>query len=156
MLIMACAWLLIGTSISAQSGKLPPFQMVQSNGHVFRASDLPFGKPILIVYFSPECEDCHNFLKELLNHTNELGRTSIVMISFLSVEAISQTINSYKLNEYPNIYVGTEGTSFFVRNYYRIEHIPFLALHNKNGDLVKTYRQDIDINTLLNNIKNLK
>jgi hypothetical protein len=33
----------------AQPGKIPPFSMMQANGKVFKAQDLPMGKPIIII-----------------------------------------------------------------------------------------------------------
>ena len=135
-------------TVNAQSGKVPPFQIIQPDKKLFRASDLPLGKPIIIVYFSPECEDCQEFTKELLGRMNDFKDVSIVMITFLSVESVTQFATDFKLNNYSNIYIGTEGASFFIRSYYNIATIPFLALYSKDGDLIKAYRGKIDLNDL--------
>ena len=55
--------LLISSSIYSQSGKIPPFKMIQANGKLFKAQDLPIGKPVVLIYFSPDCEDCHKFIE---------------------------------------------------------------------------------------------
>jgi hypothetical protein len=35
----------------AQTGKVPPFRMVLKNGKIYKAENLPFGRPIIIFYF---------------------------------------------------------------------------------------------------------
>jgi thiol-disulfide isomerase/thioredoxin len=142
------AGLMILTSFNAysQPGKIPPFQIIQSNGRVFKAENLPFGKPIVIIYFSPDCEDCQQFTKELLNRINEFNNASIAMITYLSLNTVKQFVSDYHLDKYSNIYIGTEGNSYFVGNYYKVAKLPFLALYNKNGDLIKVYNYNKEEN----------
>ena len=61
---------------SAQSGKVPPFRITQSNGKVFNARDLPLGKPILLIYFSPDCEHCQVFMKAFFKRANDFKKAS--------------------------------------------------------------------------------
>jgi thiol-disulfide isomerase/thioredoxin len=138
----------------AQAGKVPPFRMIQSDGKVFRAENLPFGKPILIIYFSPDCEDCQLLTRELLVRINEFRNVSIVMITYLSVESVSDFVAKNKLHNYSNIYVGTEGSNLSVKNYYNIGLFPFIALYSKNGDLIKKYNsKEINLNDLSERLK---
>jgi hypothetical protein len=140
----------------AQSGKVPPFRMVQSDGKVFKAENLPFEKAIIIVYFSPECDDCQQLTDGILSHMEDLKNVSIAMITYLGVETVSQFVNRNHLNKYSNIYVGTEGNYLFVKDYYKIEQFPFMALYNKNGDLIKKYSsKEINLNDILIRLKKL-
>jgi thioredoxin-related protein len=127
--------------VVAQSGKLPPFRMVQSNGKIFKAEDLPMGKPIIIIYFSPECDHCDKMMKDLMKRQQNFKKASIAMITYLPVDKVSKFVQQYNLNKHPNIYVGTEGTTFFLRTYYKITEMPFIALYTKNGDLIKWYTE---------------
>lgn len=78
------------------------------------------------------------------------------MITYLSVESVSQFVARNKLNKYSNIFVGTEGNYLLVKNYYNIEQFPFIALYNKNGDLIKKYSSaEINFNDLLVRLKKL-
>jgi thioredoxin-related protein len=149
--------LLLASSLtaSAQTGKVPPFRMVQSNGKIFKAENLPIGKPIIIIYFSPECDHCEKLVKELMNRRKDFEKASIAMITFLPIDKVSKFVSKYNLNKQANIYVGTEGDSNFVRNYYKIMQTPFMALYSKNGDLVKTYPKEGGLNDLSVNLKKL-
>ena len=144
------------SSLWAQPGKIPPFRMVQVNGRVFKAEDLPMGKPIIVIYFSPECDHCEKLMKELFKRAADFNRASIAMITYLPVEKVSKFVKDYNLTKYANMYVGTEGTSFFVRNYYKITDMPFTALYTKNGDLVVSYSKDVSLKDLSRRLNNLK
>jgi len=139
----------------AQSKKVPPFQMVQPDGSIFKAENLPMGKPIVIIYFSPDCEDCHQFTVVLLTRINELKNASIAMITYQPKDDVIHFASQFNLNKYSNIYIGTEGNSYFIGNYYKVGKLPFMALYNKNGDLIKLYDKELSINDLITRLKNL-
>jgi thiol-disulfide isomerase/thioredoxin len=129
--------------------------MIQVNGKVFLAGNLPMGEPIIIIYFSPDCEDCQQFTKELLNRIKEFNNASIAMITNMSIDKVKHFVNEFHLDTYSNIFTGTEGNSFFVGNYYKIGKLPFIALFNKNGDLIKIYDKEISIEDLIINLRKL-
>ena len=139
-----------------QSGKLPPFAIMLSDGKVFRAHQLPMEKPIAIIYFSPECDHCEVMMKEFLKKEVSFRKASVVMITHLSVDKVAKFCKQYDLKKYPNLYVGTEGSTFFVRNYYKIKDLPFIALHDKMGNMVKTFRKDGALPALAAQLNNLK
>ena len=145
----------VGTNVIAQAGKLPPFRMMQANGKIFKAEELPMGKPIIIIYFSPECDHCDRLMKELVKQKEELKKASIAMITYLPVEKVLEFEKSYSLKNYSNIYAGTEGNSFFLRNYYKLTEMPFAALYSKNGDLIKFYNKEVDIKDLSTRLNKL-
>ena len=143
------------TNAKAQAGKLPPFRMMQTSGKVFKAEDLPMGKPIIIIYFSPECDHCEKLMKELVKRTEELKKASIAMVTYLPVEKVLEFEKTYLLKKYSNIYTGTEGSSFFLKNYYNLTEMPFAALYSKNGDLLKWYSKEIDLKDLSTRLNRL-
>jgi len=145
----------ISVPLFSQSGKVPPFQMLQPGGKVFRAQDLPLGKPIIILYFSPDCEECQALTSEFLRRSAEFSGASIAMVTYLPIEYVTSYIKKYKLNYYTNIYVGTEGSTLFLKGYYNIEKFPFMALYKKNGDLVKTYYSDHSLDDISARLRNL-
>jgi thiol-disulfide isomerase/thioredoxin len=147
--------LLVSSLTYSQPRKVPPFQIIQANGKVFLAGNLPMGKPIVIIYFSPDCEECHDFTTELLTRIKEFNNTSIAMITNMPIDQVKQFVSEFQMGKYPNIYIGTEGYSFFVGRYYGVGKLPFVALHNKNGDLIKVYNEELSIEDLLLNLRGL-
>jgi len=153
--LVSVVMLLVSSITYSQINKVPPFQMMQANGKVFLAGNLPVGKPIVIIYFSPDCKECHDLTTELLKRINEFSTASIAMITNMPLDQVKQFVSEFQLEKYPNIYVGTEGDSFFVGRYYRVGKLPFMVLHNKNGDLVKVYNQEMNIEDLILRLKGL-
>jgi thioredoxin-related protein len=135
--------------------KLPPFQIVQENRKLFKAQSLPMGKPIMVIYFSPDCDHCKLFMKELLQRAPKLKKASLALITYEDINKVKAFNKEFNLHKYPNIYIGTEGSAFFVRDYYKVLTMPFVALHDKNGDLIQSFQQDIPINTLMEKLEKL-
>lgn len=152
--IILTALLLVFTDIKAQSGKVPPFRMMQADSKVFRAQDLPMGKPIVLIYFSTDCEDCQKLTHDLLTRINEFKNVSIAMITYQDLGSVKKYVLKNKLDTFSNIYVGSEGSSLFVRNYYNVTQFPFMTLYDKNGNLqVKYLTKEIDLDDLYGRIK---
>jgi hypothetical protein len=147
--------LIISQNIFSQTGKLPPFKIVMSDGTLFKAQDLPLGKPILIIYFSPECEECQKVTEELVSKIESYWKASIVMVTYLPVNTLEPYIMKNRLHIYPNIFVGTEGNSFILRYYYNIVRFPFIALYNKNGVLVKAFYDAVNLTEVTKRLKDL-
>lgn len=138
-------------------GKIPPFRMMQTDGKIFKAENLPVGKPVVILYFSPDCEECQKLTGELLGRMDNFANVSIAMITYQPVENVKKYVIKNKLNDYSNIFIGTEGSSLFVRNWYSIMTFPYLVLFNANGDMITRYNtKEIDLDDLISRIKMLK
>jgi len=130
------------TSANAQHNKLPPFRMLLENNTVFRAQQLPFDKPIILIYFLPDCEHCQKLTTNIVNHINDFNRFSVVMITYYPPAEVGRFARRYGLDKHSNFYFGTEGNSFFLKQYYGLSRLPFAAIYTKAGDLVKTYNTD--------------
>lgn len=138
-------------------GKIPPFRMIKPDGRIFRAEDLPLGKPVIIIYFSPDCEECKKLTGELLESMNDFTNISIAMITYQSQENVKLYVSNNMLDKYSNIYIGTEGSTLFVRNWYNIMTFPYLVLFNSNGDMIRKYNtKEIDLSDIVARIRTLK
>ncbi len=154
--IMLILLLLVTPQAFSQGLRIPPFKIVRADGTLFRAQDLPQGKPVIIIYFSPDCEDCQKFTGALTSRIDDFWDASIVMVTYLSVQSVADYVRKYKLNIYPNIYVGTEGNAFIVRYYYNVRRFPFVVLLDKDGKMVKIWNREENIEELANQLKALK
>ena len=153
-LVLVVVFIAALNSVFAQK-KIPPFRMAQSDGKLFNASNLPMGKPVIIIYFSPECDHCHVLMKEWFKQAGNFKKASVAMITFLPLNSVALFEKEYNTRQHSNIITGTEGSAFFVRNYYKVLDLPFVALHDKNGNLIATYSKDIPLNTLAAKLRQL-
>ena len=144
-------------AVTSAQGKIPPFRMIQADNTLYRAEDLPFGMPVILVYFSPDCEDCQKFTKDLVSRINDFKGVSFAFITYQQVKNVADFAAKFSLLQYKNIHIGTEGSLLFVRNYYRIVHFPFIALYSKMGDLKAVYNtKEVDLDDLLWKVKLLQ
>jgi hypothetical protein len=63
-IIASCMFLFV----TAQQNKaaIAPFKIEQANGKFYTYKELKKNMPAVLVYFSPTCEHCKVFVKELL------------------------------------------------------------------------------------------
>ena len=144
-------------SLLAQaSDKLPPaFGMTMSGGRYFAAADIPKGRPVLLIYFAPDCDHCHTLMNAFFPKAKEFKEAEVIMVTFKPVSELAAFEKSYQTCLYPNIKVGTEGTTNYLRMFFKLQNTPFTALYNKEGKLVKSYRQAPSLNDLLTELKQL-
>jgi cytochrome oxidase Cu insertion factor (SCO1/SenC/PrrC family) len=142
-------------TVAQSKDQLPPFAMTLSNGQYFKAADLPKGKPILLIYFAPDCDHCHTLMNAFFKRVGEFKSAEVVMVTYQSVSEVTAFEQAYQTLSHPNIKVGTEGSTNFLRQFYKLQNTPFTALYNRQGKLVSTYRKEPPLNELLEQIKQL-
>jgi len=138
LLITACICLL-QLDAHSQSSSFPEINITQANGDKFTTPQIPKGKQIALIYFSPECEHCQVFMKSFFEQAKSFDDVFILMVTYLPLDRVVKFSEEYPVADYPNIVAGTEGMAFLVRDYYKIDNIPFVATYNKEGKLISTY-----------------
>ncbi len=143
-------------SLSAQVGsQLPSFGMRLSNGRIFSAADIPKGKPVLLIYFAPDCDHCHTLMNAFFKKAPAFSSAEVVMVTFTPLKEVAAFEKAFNAAQYPNIKVGSEGSSHYLRLFYKLQNTPFTALYNKEGKLVASYRKDPSVDNLLKQLKAL-
>lgn len=135
---------------------LPDFKMKLTDGSTFSTKNVSHKKPVLVIYFAPDCEHCRALMDQLLPQMNTFKNTQILMVTFESLDDIAWFENHYQTKKYPNIKVGMEVPVFFLKNYYHLEHTPFTALFNKNGKLMVSYKEYTPVSDLIKWVKVLE
>jgi thioredoxin-related protein len=120
------------------SNKIAPFQIKLVNGQQYTSAQLAAG-PVVLIYFSPDCDHCQDFTKDLLKNSSVVANKQVVMVTFQSMEMLKPFVSQYSLGTHPNFKVGTEGTSYLVQRYYQIRSFPYIAIYDKKGNLVRTF-----------------
>ena len=143
--------LFISTPANAQT--IPEFKVKLTNGASVSSKNAARQKPLLIIYFAPDCDHCRKLMDELFPKMNALKNTEILMVTFESLNDVAWFENHYHTKNYPNIKVGVEQPVFFLKNYYRLEHTPFTALFDKNGKLLVSYKEFTPVNELMKWVK---
>ena len=143
-------------TLKGASQPVPPFEMLLSGNTVFKAADLPKGKPLILIYFDPDCDHCQKLMSELFKKINDFKKTEMVLVTFKPIDEVAAFEKQYNTQKYSNMKVGTEGTSFYLRNYFKLMTMPFTALYDKGGNLNFSYRKETPVDDLISRLKSLK
>ena len=145
-----------GQPVNAQPRKIPPFRILLTNNQLYKAENLPQGKPVLVLYFSVDCDHCKQLITEMCHKMESLKKATVVMITFYTVSETTLFSKQFNLSKFPNVIVGTENNESFVRNYYQIVNTPYMALHDKDGNFMASFAKDIDLDLVVQRIDKLK
>ncbi len=143
-------------SSSVFSQTMPAFKMQLSNGKMFSSSELSHQKPLIIIYFAPDCEHCQVLMNELFKKITDFKKAQIIMVTFEQANEVAGFEKKYQTSKYANMKVGTEIPTFFFRMYYHLEHTPFTALFDKHEKLIVFYKDQTPVNDLIKRLKMLK
>ena len=145
----------ISFSLRANSQTIPSFKIKLSNNEIFNAADLPKDKPLVLIYFDPDCDHCQKLMTELFKKMNNFKNVEMVLVTFKSVTEIAAFEKKYKSSKYPNLRVGTEGTLFYLRNYYKLVKMPFTALYDSKGNYKYSYRDETSVDDVIKRLGGL-
>lgn len=107
----------------------------------------------MLIYFAPDCDHCRDFIKKLTEGMKEFTKTQIILVSYFPLEKLQQFNKDFKLSQFTNIKMGTEGNSFLVPKYFKIVTFPFTAVFNKAGKLTATFRQPPSLEVLSSSLR---
>lgn len=92
-------------------------------------------------------------MDQLFKKIHQFDKATVVMVTFKAPNDVAWFERKYQTPQYPNILVGTEGTSYVLRNNYRLDKTPFVAVYDKKGKLAFSYKNDPSANEILARFK---
>ncbi|MGI8951118.1 MAG: peroxiredoxin family protein [Chitinophagaceae bacterium] len=126
---------------------IPWFKILQGDSTWFTRNDLPKNKPVVIVYFNPDCGHCQLTAKEIVDNMDKFKNAFMVWITFHSPDQIKAFAHDYKLDQFNNIKLGRD-TSYYIPVFYQVRFTPFMAVYNKQGKFVQAFEGGTDVATL--------
>ena len=135
---------------------MPSFKIHETNGKIISSASLINNKPVVLIYFSPDCGHCTTLLKQVFKQMEQFKKATIVLVSFLPVADIAAFEKQYHTNQYKNIIAGTEDPVLFLKNLYNLESTPFTMLFDRKGKLVISYKDETPVNDLVIHLSKIK
>jgi thiol-disulfide isomerase/thioredoxin len=133
---------------------LPPIQILLSDSStVYTKAQIPNGRPVLFMIFSPDCSHCQHETEEIIAHMDELKTVQIVMITYHSLALMKDFISNYGLTRFPNIVVGKD-VYYITTGFFDIHNIPYMAMYNKKGKLIEGFEGSLPIPKVIEIFKN--
>lgn len=152
-------WLVIGlcsSRLGVQAQSLPSFEMQLTNGKIFTNHNLQKNRPVLLIYYAPDCEHCQALMTQILQNFTPFGKIQVVLVTFEPLSYAQGFEKTYQLRKYPNIISGMESPTFYFKDLYRLQNTPFTALFDRHWKMVISYQKMTPVGDLISHIKALK
>jgi thiol-disulfide isomerase/thioredoxin len=135
---------------------IPPYHILTTDSVYVTPANLKKDRPVMIIYFSPDCSHCEHLMHELKPYMTSLKNVQVVMITWVQqIKAIQAFSRNFDLKKYPNFTVGTEGYTYVVQKYYHVETTPYIALYDKIGKPARYFDKDPKVEDLVAAAKKL-
>lgn len=131
---------------------VPPFQLLKSDSGSLTKNALKKNQPVILMYFSPECDHCQHQVEDMLARMSDLKRIQIVLATNRSLAELAGFEEKYKLKTFKNVYTGRD-TKYFLQPFYKIRNLPYLALYDKKGKLITTFEGNVTIDKILQELE---
>lgn len=127
---------------------MPHFSILLTDSITWlNTTNIPAGKPVALLYFSPYCPYCKALTEEITEEMDDLKNIQFYFISQFPLSNIKAYSKAFEFAKYPNITTGRD-TSQLMRNYYNAPGIPYLAIYNKEKKLNKAFLGKISANQI--------
>jgi peroxiredoxin len=135
--------------------KIPEFSILKPDSTWFTNKQLPANKPLVIIYFSPDCGHCQMAAQEFVKDMDKLKNVELVWVSFHTPQQIEEFAEAYKLKQFSNVVLGRD-PNYKIPVFYKIQFTPFMAVYDKKGTFLNAYPQGTTPEEIAKLIKNGK
>jgi cytochrome oxidase Cu insertion factor (SCO1/SenC/PrrC family) len=120
---------------------MPAFNLLKTDSTWYTNADLPARKPVIFIYFSPECGHCQIEMKNIALKMDsvKLNRAQFVLISFHPVPDLEKFGRTYDLFKFKNLVIGRD-TKYFLPSFFKVEFTPYIAVYDKKGKFNTEFR----------------
>jgi hypothetical protein len=109
--------------------QLPDFTIADTSGHYHNIHPAEIKRPILLIYFLPDCDDCRAFTKQLVTHRSLFTQYKVIMITNASLPALKHFVAEFKPDITKETLVGTEGWTNTILRQQAIRRFPYAAIY---------------------------
>jgi peroxiredoxin len=127
--------------------RLPDFSFKTMADTTFSRAQLGKDAPVLVIFFSADCDHCQYEAREIKNNIGRLAHCNILMISPDPVERIRQFDSAYRLSAYPSVRLLRDDQDAFYRTF-ATRMIPSVFIYNRNGELTKEFLGEVQMDAI--------
>ncbi len=131
---------------------IPEFTVLKTDSTYANQSVIPKNKPVVIIYFSPECGHCQITAKAFGEKMADMRDIYFVWVSYYPLPEIKDFAKKFNLQQFNNITIGRD-PNYTIPSYFRVKYTPFMAVYNKDHHLIQTYGQGTEADTIINLLK---
>jgi len=112
------------------------------------------GDPIVLLYFSPDCEHCQKETADILKHMSVLKEARFFFVTNDPFDRLKAFKGFYKLDTYPNIVLGQDEQFFLIRHF-KGAYPPYLVLYDRQKKQRAAFQGETPIDTIISFVKKI-
>ena len=135
--------------------EIPSFDLllIDSITH-FSTDRIPSGKPIVLLYFSPDCEHCQKLTADIINHMNILNNINFYFITYDPYDRMKTFDYYFGIGRFSNIRIGRDIKYYFPSHFPSVSP-PYMAIYDSHKRFRGVYKGEIKTDTLINFLNHL-
>jgi thiol-disulfide isomerase/thioredoxin len=133
---------------SLHNAPIPSFSILKTDSSWFSSTELPRDKPVIIIYFSPECSHCQAKAKFVAERMDSLKNTFLLWASYFSLDKIKDFSEKFGLSKFNNVVFGRD-THYFLPTYFKTTTLPYIAIYNSKGLFSKEFRNGTTVHDII-------
>ncbi|EHQ27025.1 TlpA family protein disulfide reductase [Mucilaginibacter paludis] len=154
--VMLFATIVFSACKGDPKASLPEFSLLLPDSTtILNTKDIPDGKPIAIIHFNADCENCQKETEQILSHMDSLKQVQFYFLTTERFERLKVFNQHYKLKNYPNITAGQDFNSFYpahIQNW----STPLMALYDGDKKLRIVYKGAPPMSDLIKKVAELQ
>jgi thiol-disulfide isomerase/thioredoxin len=160
--ILLSVAILISATSRAQDSTAATFKNIQHlpafkiyavpDSTIFTSAQLKKSGPLVLMFFSPDCDHCQKETKELMAYKEELKNLQIIMASAAAFKDINAFYKDYNIASMTNIIMGQDA-NYILGMKYQIRTYPSIFVYDSNGILAKAFVGNISVPAILEAVK---
>jgi len=112
------------------------------------------GDPIVLLYFSPDCEHCQKETEAILKHMSAMKEAQFYFVTNDPFDKLKVFKGYYKLDRYPNITLGRD-EQFFLLRHFKGAYPPYLVLYDRQKRQRVAFQGDTPVDTIISFVNHL-
>lgn len=126
---------------------IPQFKFYSLSGQNFTQDSVAAGKAVIIIHFSPDCENCQDEAKELQGNISALGDVQVLMIAEADKDEVEKFFGDYKLAALPQIKPLLDKDGAFFKAFGMVLN-PLVFVYDREHKLVKFYKGQTKVDAI--------
>lgn len=123
---------------------MPEFRLLMNDSVTYlNTASIPTGKPVVLLYFSPNCPYCRAEINGILKNIESLKDIRFYFFATWPVKEIKAFSTYYHLDKYPNIEIGQDCKGFFL-NHFKVTRVPYTAIFKKDKRLNEVFMGKVE------------
>jgi thiol-disulfide isomerase/thioredoxin len=123
---------------------LPSFDLLLTDSLThLNTGDIPTGKPLIVIGFSPWCTHCQEETRDIIKHIDQFRNIRIYYVTSYPFEQMMVFYRYFKLVQYPNIVMGMDTRDYFLPTF-KANGTPYTLVFDSTKRLKQVMKGQVD------------